>query len=235
MEEIHLLNLKNVPILTQLQIEESLLKADERNFCVLNQGSPPAIVMGISGKADSLIFLDRLKEWKLPLIKRFTGGGTVVVDENTLFVSFIIQEKEALKINQESIHRWTSSFYQKVFDLPEFSLLENDYVLGMMKMGGNAQYIRKSRFLHHTSFLWSYDISRMSLLKMPPKTPNYRESRSHEAFLCKLEDHLPSKDFFFDRIQTQLKSHFILKTVEQEEVLSSLERPHRRSVELIEY
>lgn len=235
MEEIHLLHLKNVPILTQLQIEESLLKADERNFCVLNQGTPPAIVMGISGKAESLIFLERLKEWKMPLIKRFTGGGTVVVDEDTLFVSFIIQKKEALKITQESIHQWTSSFYQKVFDHPEFSLLENDYVLGVKKMGGNAQYIRKSRFLHHTSFLWSYDKSRMSLLKMPPKIPNYREARSHEAFLCKLEDHLPSKDFFFDRIQTQLKSHFTLKTMDQEEVLRSLERPHRKSVELIEY
>ena len=34
--------------------------------------------MGISGKPEELVNLDRLS---IPLIKRFSGGGTVVVDE----------------------------------------------------------------------------------------------------------------------------------------------------------
>ena len=37
------------PILEQLQLEEALFRADQRNWCLLNSGSPPAIVMGISG------------------------------------------------------------------------------------------------------------------------------------------------------------------------------------------
>ncbi len=35
--------------------EEALMRADERNWCVINNGSPKAIVMGISGKPDQLI------------------------------------------------------------------------------------------------------------------------------------------------------------------------------------
>ena len=45
-----LLRLRQVPILQQLRLEEALLRADDSNWCILNDGSPtPAIVMGISG------------------------------------------------------------------------------------------------------------------------------------------------------------------------------------------
>lgn len=47
-----LLRLRQVPILQQLRLEEALLRADDSNWCILNDGSPtPAIVMGISGSA----------------------------------------------------------------------------------------------------------------------------------------------------------------------------------------
>ncbi len=46
----HLLQLQNMPILEQLRLEEALLRADDRNWILINRGSPPAIVMGISGK-----------------------------------------------------------------------------------------------------------------------------------------------------------------------------------------
>ena len=49
-----------------------------------------------------------------------------------------------------------------------------DYVFGDRKIGGNAQSITKSRWLHHTSFLWDYDPEDMKYLKHPPRTPKYR-------------------------------------------------------------
>ena len=52
---LHLLNLSCFPIFQQLQIEEALLRADQRNWCIINTGSPPAIVMGISGKPGTCI------------------------------------------------------------------------------------------------------------------------------------------------------------------------------------
>lgn len=45
-----LLRLKGVPILRQLHLEEALLRADDANYCIINEGTPePAIVLGISG------------------------------------------------------------------------------------------------------------------------------------------------------------------------------------------
>ena len=78
--------LESTPIIEQLYIEEALLRADNRNILLVNVGSPPAIVMGISGKPEELIHQEKVD---IPVIKRFSGGGTVVVDENTLFVTLI--------------------------------------------------------------------------------------------------------------------------------------------------
>lgn len=88
---LHLVEIRDVPILQQLEWEEALLRADQRNWCLINRGSPPAIVMGISGKIDELVCSKQLEQGPLPVIRRFSGGGTVVIDENTLFVTFIFQ------------------------------------------------------------------------------------------------------------------------------------------------
>ncbi|NGX54212.1 MAG: hypothetical protein K1000chlam4_00937, partial [Chlamydiae bacterium] len=50
MTTFSLLHLSGLPIFEQLQLEEALLRADEGNWCLINSGVPPAIVMGISAK-----------------------------------------------------------------------------------------------------------------------------------------------------------------------------------------
>ena len=72
-------------------------------------------------------------------------------------------------------------------DKDDFSLRENDYVFGEKKFGGNAQSISKSRFIHHTSFLYDYDKALMDLLKSPKKQPEYRENRTHDDFVATLK------------------------------------------------
>lgn len=46
---IHLVRTSHVHILRQLQLEEALLRADDRSVAIITEGSPPAIVMGVSG------------------------------------------------------------------------------------------------------------------------------------------------------------------------------------------
>jgi hypothetical protein len=48
----------------------------------------------------------------------------------------------------------------------QFALRENDYVLGAHKIGGNAQSISKNRWVHHTSFLWDFESTRMEYLQV---------------------------------------------------------------------
>lgn len=220
-----LLHLEGVPILEQLQIEEALLRADEGNWCLINSNVKPAIVMGISGKVERLLNTTLVKKDNIPVIKRFSGGGTVYVDEKTLFVTFICNSK-TLDVTPfpQAIMQWSERFYKPLF--PNFSLRENDYVFGEHKFGGNAQYIKKDRWLHHTSFLWDFDPEKMNYLKLPEKRPQYRQDRPHSAFLTTLKPHYPSKENLIEKLKEILSEKFDLTEKKPEGILS---RPHRKS------
>jgi lipoate-protein ligase A len=181
----------NKPINEQLALEEELLRAHTDNFCLINCGTPPAIVMGISSQAEALVHLDKLPS-HIPILRRFSGGGTVIVDENTLFITFICNKADhPFPAYPEPILRWAASRLSP--HIPNLALRENDFVIGSKKCGGNALYIKKDRWLIHTSLLWDFHPSHMALLKHPPKAPVYREGRAHEEFLCKLSEIIPDK------------------------------------------
>eukprot|EP00428_Durinskia_dybowskii_P062945 CAMPEP_0170378976 /NCGR_PEP_ID=MMETSP0117_2-20130122/13095_1 /TAXON_ID=400756 /ORGANISM="Durinskia baltica, Strain CSIRO CS-38" /LENGTH=190 /DNA_ID=CAMNT_0010634381 /DNA_START=354 /DNA_END=922 /DNA_ORIENTATION=+ len=127
--------------------------------------------------------------------------------------------------------KWTEDFvYSPVFDLlspranadqsQKFGLLENDYVWGDRKIGGNAQTITKGRWVHHTSFLWKFDSTRMGYLKMPSKRPAYRADRQHQDFLCEisplLREDCRHPAVFNDTMQTQLNNFFQTRDRQEE-------------------
>ena len=202
---LHLVLLEGLPVYQQLQLEEALLRADTRNWCLINTRSPPGIVMGISGKPELLIDEAMMARHPIPLIRRFSGGGTVFVDQDTLFVTWICNQSQTnIPCCPEKIHRWAAAQYSMM----PLKLLENDYVIGERKCGGNAQYLCKQRWLHHTSFLWDYDPLNMRYLKMPPKTPVYRQMRSHDDFLCRLKEHFSSRSQFQQTLLQQLQQQF---------------------------
>lgn len=230
---VKILELHQTPIEEQLRIEEALLRLTDENWCIINEGSPPSIVMGISGKPEELISAKHVEENPVPLIKRYSGGGTVIVDQNTLFVSFIFQ-KDLLSCPPfpEPILRWSEGIYQNALEIPGFHLRENDYAIGDLKCGGNAQYIQKHRFVHHTTFLWDYDPSRMEYLLHPKKAPHYRAGRPHDAFLCRLKDFIPSKSSFTAAFIKELKQRYTTIKGSLNPLIPLLKTPHRKSTTL---
>lgn len=206
--ELDLLLLEQMPISKQLEMEENLLHNDTRNYCIINTGSERTIVLGLSSKPHEMVDLEKASRDKLPIIKRFSGGGTVIVDENTLFVTFIFQkDAHPFEPFPKLILNWTNKFYQSALQIPSFNLTENDYTILDRKVGGNAQYIKKNRYLHHTSFLYDFDDANMDYLLPPPLQPSYRESRTHLDFLTRLKPHI-SKENFIQQIQNELKKRY---------------------------
>ena len=227
---ISLLRYRGLPIYEQLRMEEALLRADDRNWCLINVGTDPAIVMGISGKPDLLIDGAVLARQPVPVIKRFSGGGTVFVDANTVFVTWICNVAHVnVPCCPQKVHQWTASFYQSALPTLGMTLRENDYVVGERKWGGNAQYLSRGRWLHHTSMLWDYDPESMRYLLMPSKIPAYRGQRNHSDFLCRLCDYLPNTQVFEDSIIGHLEKRFDVISVPHDEVCSIMNLPHRAS------
>uniref|UniRef100_A0A1D1ZFT6 Lipoate-protein ligase LplJ n=1 Tax=Anthurium amnicola TaxID=1678845 RepID=A0A1D1ZFT6_9ARAE len=118
-----------VPIIQQLHLEERLLRTSSDNWCVINEGTnTPTIVMGVSGKVSELIELESVLQDRVPIIRRFTGGGTVIVDKGTVFVTFICNKDAipGLQLYPRPIMSWTGQLYAKALqDIGEFSLFEN--------------------------------------------------------------------------------------------------------------
>ncbi len=231
--KLNLLLLHNYPIYQQLQLEEALLRADSQNWCVINNGSPDAIVMGISGKPESLLCPISYPENPVPLIKRFSGGGTVYVDHNTFFISLICNSINLPHYPQE-ILKWTEELYKPAFP-HSFCVRENDYVIGEKKFGGNAQYICKDRWLHHSTLLWDYDAPKMKTLLIPPKCPTYRNQRSHHDFLCTLNNYLSSKEELQEKLLTTLQARFSITQVNLDHANPILNKPHRKATQHIPY
>jgi lipoate-protein ligase A len=90
---LRVLQTSQLPILYQLRLEEALLRATTDNWLIVNDGTrDPTIVMGISGKPKELVHLEAAHKAAVPIIKRFSGGGTVIVDRNTVFTTLIMSQ-----------------------------------------------------------------------------------------------------------------------------------------------
>ena len=209
---LNFIHTKKLNILDQLKIEEHLLRHSDESYCLINEGTSKAVVLGISNDIKALVKNKDLKKDKILLIKRFTAGGCVFVDENTLFITFIFSKKSlSFTFFPEPILRWAENFYKKVFEIENFKLIENDFVIDDKKIAGNAMYIKKDRFLLHTSFLMDYDIEKMKkYLKIPKAAPKYRKNRSHECFLSSISK-MFSKEVFVSKIKKILQKTFLVK------------------------
>ncbi|XP_037492937.1 uncharacterized protein LOC105635929 [Jatropha curcas] len=220
---MNLVKFKGVSILEQLHLEEKLLRTSSDNWCIVNDGTnAPAIVMGLSGKPSELLEIGPVLRDHVPVIKRFTGGGTVIVDGGTIFVTLICNKDDVPGVQPypPSIMSWSGLLYNEVFQgIGDFQLRENDYVFGDHKFGGNAQSIIKSRWVHHTSFLWDYDVKNMAYLRLPALAPKYRSARNHNEFLNYLAGKsmnssvmgVFAKDQFSLREPKGLETHFSVK------------------------
>lgn len=122
-------------VLERLCLEECLLKRDlaERNWLIVGCHEPfrnrymtrlqttnnesAAIVMGLGGKPENLLNIDLVRADSVLAIKRFSGGGTVVLDYDSIWVSIIGRGHGLVKEHfPRPIMEWTASaFYEPMF------------------------------------------------------------------------------------------------------------------------
>jgi lipoate-protein ligase A len=190
--------------------------------------------MGISQIPHEVIDFESHKSNPIPIIRRYSGGGTVVIEPTTILVTLILNHGTFPTLPfPKDVLKWTEELYKPAFkDLP-FSLRENDYVIDHLKCGGNAQYFAKNRIVHHTSFVWDYTDTHMKLLRMPPKMPSYRAERSHQDFLYRLNSDFPAPVTFSKNILEAFSHQFSLEEKALDHVTPFLNLSHRKSTTLV--
>ena len=81
-------------------------------------------------KLEDLVHVDEARAAGMQVIKRFSGGGTVVVDANTVFSTLILQAAAVpgVECYPRPIMRWSEGFYRPVFGPHgDFSLREHGW------------------------------------------------------------------------------------------------------------
>jgi lipoate-protein ligase A len=68
--------------LDMLRLEESLFRHSDLNWCIINSGTPPCVVLGRTSAVNDTVHVDNTRAHGVPIIRRFSGGGVVYVPPN---------------------------------------------------------------------------------------------------------------------------------------------------------
>ena len=148
------------------------------------------VVVGHSERVKSSVNVAACNGHRIPILRRISGGGTVVQGPGCLNYSLILKHSACLTNIRDTFsyvlerHR---SVMEKVCGVTARFEGISDLALDGFKFSGNAQY-RKARFvLVHGTFLLNFDLSVLeTLLPVPAKQPAYRRNRSHLEFVTNL-------------------------------------------------
>ena len=151
-------------------------------------GGPPAVVMGSSERPEQVVDADACARLGVDVLKRSTGGGSVLQTGDVLNYSLVtpapanLDLKAGFRPGIDLICAILASF--GVAGRQEGT---SDVAVGDRKISGNAQAGRWKALLVHGTLLVDFDHDLAdAVLKHPPREPAYRRGRSHRDFLVTL-------------------------------------------------
>lgn len=179
-----------------LALDEGLLDAceEEGTEAVLRFWEPAqhAVVLGYSRRVVDDVNTERCREKGVPILRRASGGGTVVQGPGCLNYAVVFPldslgtDRSIRSINAFVMERHRaalSGFLSRSVEARGTS----DLTIGSMKISGNAQRRRQRFALVHGTLLLSLDLGLVeALLPVPDEQPWYRAGRGHSAFMMNL-------------------------------------------------
>jgi lipoate-protein ligase A len=151
-------------------------------------GGPPAVVMGSSEQLEQVVDAEACARLGVAVLKRSTGGGSVLQTGGVLNYSLItpapaiLDLKAGFRPGINLICAILAAF--GVVGRPEGT---SDVAVGDRKISGNAQARRWKALLVHGTLLVDFDHGLAeAVLKHPPREPVYRRRRPDRDFLVTL-------------------------------------------------
>jgi lipoate---protein ligase len=147
-----------------------------------------SVVLGISGKMEKEVHVDQCEHADIPVLRRSSGGGTVVLGPGCLNYSLILSYEERPDCLDLTVsYRTVMSKIAQALGHEVLVLGISDLARETMKFSGNAQRRLQRYFLHHGTLLYDFNLEIIEeLLKHPAKQPDYREQRRHRDFVGNL-------------------------------------------------
>ena len=155
----------------------------------------PFVVVGYANKVASEVNVAACEAGEIPILRRCSGGGTVVQGPGCLNYALILRITEdgptrnISAANQFIMARNRAAIQSAVSHLPSAVQVSGhtDLSIDGRKVSGNAQRRRRTFLLFHGTFLLRFELKLIgTLLRMPSRQPDYRAGREHEEFVANL-------------------------------------------------
>jgi len=149
----------------------------------------PFIAMGSTGRLTEEVYAESCRREGIPILRRSSGGGTVLAGPGCLCFSLVLSRDRRPELRD--IHGSYRTILSRIATGLGVDGLAHrgisDLAIHGRKVSGNAQRRKRRVLLHHGTILYDFDLKRMEkLLKVPPRQPDYRASRTHTDFTVNL-------------------------------------------------
>ena len=171
-----------------LHLDEELL-AEGKAVLRVWESHDECIVLGHAGKIERDIHVDNCQRAGVPVLRRCSGGGAVLLGSGCLNYTLVLPLELDSGLHDVFYSlRWAMSRVRRALAIPELSEEGHcDLALHQRKVSGNAQRRTRHAILHHGTLLYDFDATRPEyFLKPPLREPRYRAGRSHRDFLGNL-------------------------------------------------
>ena len=151
----------------------------------------PAVVLGAGGVIADDVDEAACTAGGVPLARRSSGGGTVLLGSGCLNFSLILDIDSCPPLQQ------IGTSYRFILGRVANCLADllpgiepagtSDLAAEGRKFSGNSQQRKRRFILHHGTILHRFDLNLIGrYLRLPPRRPDYRANRPHADFLINL-------------------------------------------------
>lgn len=155
----------------------------------------PVVVMGRGTRRQKEIAVGRCQELGIPILRRISGGTAVIAGPGCWMYAIAVEKPLEVGSDIDKIHRYVlarmASALQQIDARVEHAGT-NDLALrspegSLMKISGNSLRLGRRGFMYHGTLLYNFDLPLIpQCLLVPPREPDYRGGRSHDAFVTNL-------------------------------------------------
>ena len=190
-----------------LALDEALLELAERAATagddagtseVLRLWEPeaPLVVVGRSSKIAVEVNEAECARLRIPVLRRSSGGAAIVAGPGCLMYALVLSYRRRPHLRAlDQAHRTVMETLRQALIAPGPTVLSQpvefqgtcDLTLEGRKFSGNSVRCRRENFLYHGTLLYNFPLELIGrCLNTPPRQPDYRAGRGHEAFVANL-------------------------------------------------
>ena len=190
-----------------------LLEDGSKHFLIW-QPDKMYIILGASNRAEEALYLDHVRQDDITVMKRPSGGQTVMLTPNNLVIAAVFSDQQVMKpkdifsmLNKLII---SSIAETGMTDLSQRGI--SDIAIDGKKILGSSIYKNKDKLLYHAVLNLGEPASTFErYLKHPTREPDYRNGRNHSEFVTSLREKGYSQSYaYLEDFLTQTFEKFLI-------------------------